>query len=107
MGLDLNALFGKAEAAATQGMNDLLKQGGNAGLGYLEKSAIDVLSADKAQHDTAYQNAVTAQLQSPATPGSFAAYLQGLTQDPVLKQYGGTLIIAVIAIGAIGFLVGK
>lgn len=102
-GIDMDQLFGDAKKAASQGMDDLLKTGGNAALGYLEQQAINIISADQAQHTEAAQSNINAILNRPTTAGSFGAYFSNLAQSPALKAYGPYVIgvIAVVAIGAI------
>jgi len=106
MGLDLDSLWGEAKKAAETGMNDLLKQGGNAGLGYLEQQAINTLQADKAQHEASYAQAVKDKLNQPSSPDSFGSYLSKITQSPVLQNYG-IYIIGAVAVVVIVTLVAK
>lgn len=99
MGIDLGQMFGDAKNTVLQGMNDFAKQGGNAAIGYLEGQAIGVIQADQSQHEEAVQQVVTKQLSTPPNPGSFGAYLTGLVQQPVIKQYG------LYILGAVGLIV--
>ena len=107
MGLDLNALFGQAKDAATTGMNDILKTGGNAGLGYLEGQAVAIISADQSQHEQAAQKAVTDVLNRPSSPGGFGSYMQGLIQNPALKQYGPYVIVGAVVLIGLGLYLRK
>lgn len=107
MGFDLNALFGQAKDAATTGMNDLLKTGGNAGLGFLEGQAVAIISADQAQHEQASSAAVTEILNRPSTPGGFGSYMQGLLQRPILKQYGPYVLVGVLVLIGLGIYLKK
>lgn len=99
MGIDLGAMWGDAMNTAKQGMTDLLKQGGNAGLGYLEGQAIAVIQADQAQHEEAVKQSITNALNTPPNPNSFGSYLSGLTQQPIIKQYG------LYILGAVGLII--
>ena len=98
MGFDLNALFNNAKEAASQGMNDVLKIGGNAALGYLEDQAVQVIKADQAQHTEQAQAAITDVLNRPSTPNGIGAYFSGLVQNPALKQYGPYVIVGIVAV---------
>lgn len=100
MGLDLDQLFGSAKEAISQGMNDVLKQGGNAAIGYLEGEAIAILAADKADKEKAFQEGVAQILTRPSSSNSFGAYVQNVAQSPIIKEYGGYIIAgaAVVAI---------
>jgi hypothetical protein len=101
MGLDVSQLFGNAVDSAKAGMGDLLNQGGNAGLGYLEQQAIDVIKSDQTAHTEAYQASVASQLAQPSVPGSFSSYISGITQGPIVKQYGIYILAGVaLVIGA-------
>jgi len=103
MGIDLEALFGNAKDAVNAGMTDVLQQGGNAALGYLENQAIDMLSGDKATREKALQDQVAANLKKPSAPGSMGAYLSNVLSGPVIKQYGPYVLIgaAVIVVGTL------
>jgi hypothetical protein len=105
MGLDLNSIFQQAKQAADQGMNDLLQTGGNAAIGYLEQQAVNVISADQAQHVEQSQQAITTVLNRPSKPDGFGAYLTNLMQQPALKNYGPYLIAGVVAIVALTLFV--
>lgn len=128
--VDLSALFGGGDAkgAVDTGMNDLLKMGGNAGLGYLEAPAISaveeyqrknegnilgtlagtfagILKNDKASNEAQVKAAIAEQLKKPSGGGSggFGGYLSGLAQDPILKQYGVYIVGGVLILIAVGF----
>ena len=102
--MDIGKMFGDAVTSASQGMTDLLKQGGNAALGYLEGQAVSVIQADQAQHEGQFQNMTLAQLNSPGNPNGFGAYLQDLSTNPVLKSYGPLIIVAIGGIIIFGML---
>lgn len=105
--MDIGDLFGKAEDAAKQGMNDILKQGGNAALGFLEQKAIDVLSQDQVQKQQSVQSYVQNNLSGPPSPGSFGAYLGNILQSPVLKTYGAPMLIAIAIIAGGAIFIAK
>jgi len=109
--MDLGKLFGDAAKAAETGMTDILKQGGNAALGYLEQQAIAIISEDKTQRETQMQGALQQQLTAPSNPSSFGAYMQKVATDPIVKQYGPTVLIGVgctaVLVAAIFFMKGK
>lgn len=107
MAIDIDSLFGQAKSAAEQGMNDLLKQGGNAALGYLEQKGIDILQQDKAQKEQDLQKFTQQNLNGPPAPGSFGAYLSGVLSSPVLKQYGPMMLIAVAVIAGGSILLAR
>lgn len=98
MAIDIGSLFGKAEDAAKQGMNDLLKQGGNAGLGFLEGKAVAIIQQDQAKNEAAVQQSIQDNLNTPTAPGSFGAYLSNLAQAPALKTYGPYILGAALGI---------
>lgn len=98
MGISIDDLFGKAKAAAEQGMNDLLKTGGNAALGFLEGQAIDILQADKNKHEQSSQAAVQEILNRPSSP--FGEYVSNLMKNPVLNNYGPWIMFGLA--GAVG-----
>lgn len=108
MGIDIGAMFQDMKNTAAQGMNDLLKQGANAGLGYLEGQAVKVIQADQQQHEKDFQDATMAAIQRPTAAGSFGDYFSGLAKSPVLKSSGPYVLvaIAIVAVGAI-FLARK
>jgi len=106
MGLDLSAMWDDAKKAASQGMQDALNQGGNAGLGYLEGQAISIIQADQSKHEQAAQNAAKEMLDRP--PSKFGSYLTNLYQQPIIKQYGVYILAgAAVLIGATLMLRGK
>lgn len=105
MGLDINQLFGKAQDAAEKGMNDLLKTGGNAALGFLEGQAIDILNTDKNKHEQASQAAVQDILNRPSSP--FGDYVSNLMKNPTLNQYGPYIIFGVAGILILGAYLRK
>lgn len=107
MGLDISNLVGQAEDAASKGMSDLLSQGGNAGLGFLEQQAINTIAADQAKHTAAYQASVANTLNAPAVPGSFSSYLSSITQGPIIQQYGIYIAAAVAVIVGATLLVRR
>lgn len=108
MAINLNQLFGQAAEAAKQGMSDLLKTAGNAGLGYLEQQGADALQGMANGSASAAQTATTAILNRPGgDPTGFGAYFSNLVQSPVLKQYGPTIMIAVAAIAVVTIVVAK
>lgn len=107
MGLDLGAMWDQAKKSAEQGMNDLLKQGGNAGLGYLEGQLVSVIQADQAHHEEQSKQATAEMLARPASPNSFGTYFTNLAGQPLVKQYGpyilaGTALIVVLTLYARG-----
>lgn len=102
MGINIDDIFGKAKAAAEQGMNDLLKTGGNAAIGYLEGQAIQVLRADQRGHEEASAQAAQEILSRPSSP--FGDYVSNLMKNPVLNQYGPAIIIGLIVVLATGFV---
>lgn len=101
--MDIDALFGQAKTAVETGMNDLLKQGGNAALGWLEDKAISVIDQDKAQREAQLKQYVQQNISGPPSPGSFGAYIANLAQSPVLKEFGPSILIgiAIVAGGTI------
>lgn len=103
MGLNIDDLFGKAKEAATQGMNDLLKTGGNAAIGYLEGQAIQVIQSDKNQHEQASTAAAQEILNRPSSP--FGEYVSNLMKNPVLNTYGPLIIFGLAGVLIIGFYV--
>lgn len=106
MGIDISTLFGNAEDAATQGMNDLIQTGGNAALGYLEGQAVKIISSDASTHNAAAQTATASILQRPTNADSFGAYLSNLIEAPALKTYG-PLVIGAVAFVVIGLILLK
>lgn len=105
MGFDINELFGKAQSAAEQGMNDLLKTGGNAALGYLEGQAINILKSDKAHHEEASQQAVTEIMNRPNSP--MGDYFSNLMRNPVLNNYGPYIVFGLAGVLLIGMYIRK
>lgn len=103
MGINIDDIFGKAKAAAEQGMNDLLKTGGNAALGFLEGQAIAILHADKQQHEQAAQQSAQEILNRPSSP--FGDYVSNIMKNPVLNNYGGPIIFGIVGVLLIGALV--
>lgn len=101
--IDLDSLFGQAKEAVSKGMSDVLEQGGNAALGFLEQKAIDIIEQDKAQREKQLQTFTTQNMSGPPAPGSFGAYIGNVLQSPVLKEMGPSIMIgvAIIAVGAI------
>lgn len=97
MGIDISQLFGNAEQATSQGMNDVLNTAGQSALGYLEGQAISVIQADQSQHVATAQKATSEILNRPTVAGSFGAYVSGILQQPVMQQYGPY----VIGVGAV------
>ena len=103
MGFDISQLFGSSGDTAKSGMSDVLKSGANAALGYLEQQAINVISADKKQHEIQAQASGASLLQHPSNPNSFGSYFSNLMQGPALQTYGpyvlgGVAIVAIITI---------
>lgn len=96
MGISIDDIFGKAKDAAAQGMNDLLKTGGNAALGFLEGQAVAVIQADQANHEQASQAAAQEILNRPSSP--FGDYISNLMQNPVLNQYGPVIIFGLVIV---------
>lgn len=108
MGISIDDIFGKAKAAAEQGMNDLLKTGGNAALGFLEGQAVAVIKADQASHEQAASQSAQEILNRPSSP--FGDYVSNLMANPVINQYGGPIVfglVGVLLVGAIVFGKGK
>ena len=99
MGLDIDQLWNNAKEAADKGMNDLLKSGGNAAIGYLEQQGINILNADSQKHMQDAQAATTAIMSRPSSANSFGAYLSGIVQNSGLKTYGPGVILAVAVVG--------
>lgn len=107
MSIDLSAIFGGAQAANAQGMTDVLKQGGNAALGYLEQQAIGVIQQDQAQKSAQVQDFIKQQLSTPANPNSFGSYLSNLAGQPVLSQYGIYILGGIALVVAMTLMVRK
>lgn len=106
MGFDIGQLFQNVEQAASQGMSDVLKTGGNAAIGYLEGQAVQIIQADQKQHEVSFQDATMQMMQRPTAANSISAYVQNLMQAPALKEYGpyvllflGTIVCGSIIIG--------
>lgn len=89
--------------AAEKGMTDLLQQGGNAGLGYLEKQTVAIISADQAQHEKNFQNAVAKSIATPSTGDSFSNYVSNLASSPAIKAYGPYMLLG-LGVFAVGVL---
>jgi hypothetical protein len=104
MGLDFNSLFNQAKQAVNQGMNDLLKTGGNAAIGYLENQAVALIQADQKQHEAEFQTNVADILKRPGAADSFGSYLSNVSQSPVIKEYGGYILGAVVGIAIVTLL---
>ncbi len=102
--MDLDKLFGDSWKAAEQGMNDLLKTGGNSALGYLEDQAIGVIKADRDQHIKEAQDHTKEILSRPTQEGSFGEYLKSMLQGPVMQTYGAPMILMFVAVGVGGYL---
>lgn len=94
MGFDISQLFG-GEDSSGQGMSDVLKSGANAGLGYLEQQAINLISADKKKHEAAAQRSTSDLLKHPSNPNSFGSYFSNLMQGPALNTYGPYILAGV------------
>lgn len=107
MGLDLDSLFGQAKAAASQGMDDLLKTGGNSALGYLENQAAAVLQHDANQNTANAQAATQAILSRPTNADSFGAYLTNMIQQPAVKQYGPYILGGIAVVLVAGYFIGR
>lgn len=107
MGLSLDSLWQGAKQAAEQGMEDMLKIGGNAALGYLEGQAIAILEADKRDKEKAMQNHIATTLQRPGSPNSFGAYLSNAAQSPILKQYGPYIVGFVVSVALVTLVMKK
>ncbi len=103
MGLDLDQLFGDAWKAAEQGMNDVLKTGGNAALGYLEDQAIAIIAADRDQHLKEAQDHTKEILSRPTAEGSFGEYLKSMIQSPTLQTFGAPMLMMFVAVGVGGY----
>lgn len=88
MGFSIDQLFGDVKKIAEEGMGDLLKQGGAAGLGWLEGKAIDILEKDKNQHEQFVKGKIEEQMKTPGQPGSFGSYFSDLAAQPAIKMYG-------------------
>lgn len=105
MGFDIGQVFGNAKSAIEQGMNDVLKQGGNAALGWLEGEAINLLSADKADKEKAFSAGVVDILNRPTASGSLGSYIGNQLQSPVMKNYGPYIIAGIGAIGVLALVI--
>lgn len=100
MGINIDDLFGKAKDAASKGMDDLLKTGGNAALGFLEGQAVAIIKADQKNHEEASQAAAQEILNRPSSP--FGDYVSNLMKNPVLNQYGGPIIFGLVIVLLVG-----
>lgn len=107
MGLDIDALWGNAKEAINQGMNDLLKSGGNAAIGYLEQQAVNIISEDQKKHIQDAQAATQAIMSRPTDANSFGAYLSGIAQNAGVRQYGPAMMIAVVVVGVAAVFIYK
>lgn len=100
MGIDLSAMWQQAQDAVSQGVDNALNTGGQAGLAYIEQQGVQIIQADQAQHVEAYQKATSQALDKPSSPNSFSSYLSSITQGPIMQKYG------LWAIGGVAVIVG-
>lgn len=103
MGFDFGAVFESIKNDVEKGMSDVVKVGSSALPAYLEGKLIDVIEADKAQHEKDFQQKLGTLLSGPSSENSFGAWFANAAQAPVLKEYGPYILlgVAVIALGAI------
>ena len=109
MGLDISAIFGSAKQAAETGMNDLLKLGGAAALGYIEDQAMKALAEDKARNEAIFKTKAEEILKRPTAANSLGGYVSDLVESPLAKTYAPYVlgVAAVVAIGMIFLSKGK
>lgn len=103
MGLDISAIFGNIQKDVSAGMNDVLKLGGNAALGYLEDQAIKILEADKADKEKIFKTDLATILKRPGSGDSLGAYLGNVAQSPIIKEYGPYILmgVCIVAVGTV------
>lgn len=108
MGLDIGQIFGNIQKDVGAGMNDILKLGGNAALGYLEQQAINVLEAHKSELEGQFQSDLKQVIQRPSSADSIGSYIGNIAKSPVIKEYGPYIlgVVCVVALGTL-FLKGK
>lgn len=107
MSFSISDLFGSSANTANSGMSDALKAGANAGLGYLEQQAINLLQSDKQQHEAAVQSSTQNMLNQPSNPNGFGAYLSGLVKNPALQTYGPYVIGGIAIVLVVGYFMGR
>lgn len=105
--MDLDELWTNAKTAAEQGMNDLLKTGGNSALGYFEDQAIAIIKADRDKHITEAQDHAKEILSRPTVEGSFGEYLKSVFQSPLLQNYGTPMLFMIGAVAIGGYILLK
>jgi hypothetical protein len=108
MGLNIGDIFQNIQKDVGAGMNDILKLGGNAALGYLEQQAINVLEAHKSELEGQFQSDLKDVIKRPSSANSIGAYVGNIAKSPIVTEYGPYIlgVVVVVALGTL-FLKGK
>lgn len=97
--MDLQSLFGDAQAQASQVFSDVQNVGVPALKSAAEGTVVNWLQGQQAQDNKTLSDNVQSVLsRPPSAPGSFSANLVSAFQNPVVKQYGPMILVGVVVL---------
>ena len=105
--MDFGQLWEDIKSNVKPKIDDALKTGWPAIQSGLEQWGIDVLKKQNAETQKTLENNVAEIMSRPSTGDGFSDYIKNAFQGPMLKQYGGVVVMGIVGLLVVGAYLRK